>query len=232
MISIIIDSSVLSPEHFPHGASFRSLKYLGELGAITLYIPAIVHDEFESHLFEAYVNKISKSISGVKNIRNPLNQSFIENDLKEIQGELNKIKSVVVNDLETSFNDWLNSPNFIIKEIAPSHAKNVFTSYFKGKHPFKKIKNRNDLPDAFIWEVVCNLSETIGGPIHFITDDNGFKQSKIDIVYYSSNDEFVRTKEIQEILEEKIPDYIIGSLRELLLENIENIEDNIKRLFP
>jgi hypothetical protein len=42
--------------------------------------------------------------------------------------------------------------------------------YFGGAGPFTSTKNRNDIPDSFIWQAVCDLADN-KERVHFIAND-------------------------------------------------------------
>lgn len=63
--------------------------------------------------------------------------------------------------------------NTIILPIDSSHGELVMNSYFSGEIPFKNLKNRSDIPDAFIYQSIKDLLKT-KEKILFISQDKGF----------------------------------------------------------
>ena len=72
---------------------------------------------------------------------------------------------------------FLDGLRVVRHEIAPSHANEVFDLYFAGSPPFKKARNRNDLPDAFIFVAIRDSALTTQDRVHVIVPDNMLAQA-------------------------------------------------------
>jgi len=89
-------------------------------------------------------------------------------------------------------------------QVAPTHGRKVFDAYFRGEPPFKGLKNREDIPDAFIWHVVDDVAKELQrdfGPtakLHVVSQDkrlaSAFKAIQ-GVECFESLDVFVTTAE-------------------------------------
>lgn len=59
--------------------------------------------------------------------------------------------------------------------IANEHGSRVMAGYFKGSSPFSGIKNRQDIPDAFVYETVVDLAPN-GPTIVAVTSDGNLRK--------------------------------------------------------
>ena len=102
------------------------------------------------------------------------------------------------------FEGWLKDLNAAESAMTIEDTQVAFDAYFEGKPPFKKIKSREDIPDAFIWQAVKRLAKTYK-ELHFIVADKTLRaaaEALDGITAYATLDEFVQTEECQAALEE------------------------------
>jgi hypothetical protein len=95
--------------------------------------------------------------------------------------------------------------------------------YFAGRPPFKAVKNRNDIPDGFIWQCVLDIAQECGR-VHLITHDEGlFAAAKGDsrVVAHRTLDQFVQSGECQSAIKK------LGS--KILEENIERAHSLLRQ---
>ena len=103
---------------------------------------------------------------------------------------------------EAEFGGWLNAVNATESKIILNDAQGAFNGYFDGAPPFKSIKNREDIPDAFIWQAVMRLASE-HKDLHFVVGDNTLRAAADDhegITTYAKLDEFIQIDECQESL--------------------------------
>ena len=101
------------------------------------------------------------------------------------------------------FEAWLKDLNAIESTMTVEDTQVAFDAYFEGTPPFKKVKSREDIPDAFIWEAVKRLAKT-HKELHFVVADNTLRAAAEDwngITAYATLDEFIQTEECQAALE-------------------------------
>lgn len=96
--------------------------------------------------------------------------------------------------------EWAKHNDATLHPLQPHHGETVLKAYFQGLPPFKETKNRNDIPDAFIWQTVLELCVRYG-KIHFIVKDGGLFQACRDteqIIPHSSLKTFFQHPEVKE----------------------------------
>ncbi len=103
---------------------------------------------------------------------------------------------------EAKFTEWLGDVNAVEVKITLEDAQGAFTGYFDGAPPFKSIKNREDIPDAFIWQAVKRLAAEHKN-LHFVVSDNTLRaaaDNHPEITTYAKLDEFIQIDECQNSL--------------------------------
>jgi hypothetical protein len=83
-------------------------------------------------------------------------------------------------------------------------AQGAFNGYFDGEAPFKNMKNREDVPDAVIWQAVKRLGSE-HRHIHFVVGDKRLRAAADHhdgITTYARLDEFIQIDECQDALKE------------------------------
>lgn len=67
---------------------------------------------------------------------------------------MSKVEGDVSNLSEGKISELLDLLGANILEVQEHHGAIVIKSYFKGGAPFKKVKNKEDFPDAFILDII------------------------------------------------------------------------------
>ncbi|MFN3967752.1 PIN domain-containing protein [Flavobacterium sp.] len=173
-MNIAIDSSILSRDRKLDGFDIRLLKKLSQLKLIQLHIPWIVYQEIISQNFME-ADKVLETMSRDLINIDKKGISFKEQIFfKKIATEINEID--VRQSILNHWQEFLDESNAIIHEINDSHGKKVMLSYFEGKSPFPSIKSKKDIPDAFIFEAITSISQSIN-PLFFVVHDKNLRDS-------------------------------------------------------
>jgi hypothetical protein len=165
---IILDSSVLKKNHLLSIGFGVWLVKLAEKKQIELHIPYVVKNEILTQFEKSYASNTTFAFDQFSKLirKNDLDNAF----LKKLDDIEKTVSSILKAKFEKLFN-FYNSSIFKIDPIEEADAINAFQNYFQGKGAFSQVKNREDLPDAFIYEVVRRLSSD--GPIIVLSDDSG-----------------------------------------------------------
>lgn len=152
---VILDTSVLKKNVFLSTGDGVWLLKLAEKKLIELYLPFIVKHEILSQFEKSYAENTSFAFDQFSKLirKNEINEA-LNKSLNSIQKEVDSIFEAK----KKSLHDFYNSKTFEIAEIHKDDAINVFNNYFKGAGNFTEAKNRKDIPDAFIFEVVKRLA--------------------------------------------------------------------------
>ena len=104
--------------------------------------------------------------------------------------------------LTEEFEEWMKSLGATEHPVKPAHGEKVAEAYFNELPPFRGVKNRNDFPDAFIWQTILDLAAA-HNPLHVVATDKGMYKpaAKIDsIKAFTKLEEFIATDECQKAL--------------------------------
>ena len=158
-IEVILDTEVLRRDPSRRKGPFRALTRLSKTGNIRIHIPEIAVREFLTD----QQSKLRSAIDKTKNSLNELSKYPIPQELRESLknsfGFLSQTESETFQAIKHSFDQWCTNSNVSIEIVKNDHARKMFDAYFTGSPPFKRIKNREDIPDAFIWSSVCELCQ-------------------------------------------------------------------------
>ncbi|MBE8715763.1 PIN domain-containing protein [Cellvibrio polysaccharolyticus] len=177
-IPLILDSSVFRQVPKLNSQLFKEIVKYTRVGIYKIYIPEIVEKEYISWIKgeaqSSYDNVVKATQLLHKYYESPkiLGFDFTFNATASIAAnEINGILKKVIN----NWNDFKVNTNASIIPILPEHGKLVMDAYFDGATPFDKIKNRVDIPDAFIYfgiKEILNISEKVV----FVTGDKRFSE--------------------------------------------------------
>jgi hypothetical protein len=196
MLHVLLDTNILRQDPQRKSVSFQFLGRLGHSGDLVIHIPYVVWMEFISHWGEEYVEQIQaieKRYSEI--VKKPLPTELKEDLIKQSSALISSIPEVR-SWLKHKLTEWCDYVGAEIHEICPHHGEKVLDAYFEGKLPFKKKKNRNDFPDAFIFESIKDLANHVD-LLNVVITDKRLRDAceKIDNVKtFERLDDFVRLK--------------------------------------
>jgi rRNA-processing protein FCF1 len=219
MIHVVLDTNVLRSHFTSRTKGFDALTSLGKSGLIQLHIPYIVEKEYISQLSKQEKDKFDNASSSLNSLKRShfvsrTNESFF----KETISKLSKLEKSAVSNIEQKFASWIKTSKAIVHNIKTNHAERVFEKYFKGVKPFSQLKNRSDIPDAFIYEVIKDISQS-EKDIHVICNDKNLRESfsnDANITTYESLDHFIKASSCQDLLlEQKVSTHIADIIIDL-----------------
>jgi hypothetical protein len=126
----------------------------------------------------------------------------------------------------------------IILQTKNHHGINVINDYFEGNPPFKNKKNRDDFPDAFIYQCVKDLIRKDVYEIHCITNDNNFGEALLKlnrVQVYKSINNFLKSETlasaIKAIKEELEWNETLAVLKPLMPSLSDEIKNRLEELY-
>lgn len=241
-IHLVIDTNILkSKPHYKE--EYKALQRLIEKNIIILYLHYIVKEEYRTQIEKPYLESLKHIQENLNKLVNMYhsNKETIESILCSVNNLKNDITTKIKDDIQDNFDNKLQARYL---DIQPNDVNAVFERYFAGFPPFKIQKDRKNIPDAFIFVSLLKMVNE-NKNIVFITNDNNFTESVKDINDNNSNkidtfksiDEFLQTKEIEEILvtkdsQEKIKEFIETIQSKHIIEYIFSDDlDNPFRLY-
>ena len=199
MIHLVIDTTAFRNDPARKKAAFRSLKRLAEAGEIRLHVPRVVIEEFLSQQIEQYVAGLSEIRTLVVKFKKKHAPDVVREVLDNTDQQLSRLKEELVAFARTDFDQWVREAGAEVHGIAESHGKRVMDAYFSGAMPFREKKRREDIPDAFIWQVVLDLVES-RGEVHVVSKDGTIKtasEAHASIVWFGTVEEFIASDTCQ-----------------------------------
>jgi hypothetical protein len=199
MIHLVIDTTAFRNDPARKKAAFRSLKRLAEAGEIRVHVPHVVMEEFLSQQIEQYVAGLSEIRTLVVKFKKKHVPDVAREVLDNTDQQLNRLKEELVAFARTDFDQWVRETGAEVHGITESHGKRVIDAYFSGALPFREKKRREDIPDAFIWQVVLDLVESLG-EVHVVSGDGAIKtasEAHASIVCFGTVDEFIASDTCQ-----------------------------------
>ncbi len=175
-ISIMLDTSIYKQTPKLNSELFKRFIKYSQIGFFKLYISEIIENEYitwiKKESQDAHENVVKSTEALNKFYEKPdffgLNLRY--NITAEIaQTQINEILKKVLE----NWNTYKKETKAIVIPIHDTDGKQVMNAYFNGSKPFKAVKNRLDIPDAFIYFAIIRILKTVDKMV-FITRDKDF----------------------------------------------------------
>lgn len=175
-VYVVFDSTSLWNAFVANSSlAFRTLSALGAKNLIRLCVPEIVVRECTSQTAERVSEFEQIARRNVAALR-----KLSPGDIQAKFDTLEQLLSAHAAELKGAFRDrihtWIKEARVIVIPIRGHHGNQVIAAYFDGSAPFKKAKNRDDFPDAFIWQALVDLATNETRDIQFISNDAALQQ--------------------------------------------------------
>lgn len=175
-IPIVIDTSLYKQVPKLNSELFLELIKYCRMDRFKLYIPSVVELEYltwiQKEAQDAFDSVAKASESLTKFYEPPRFFDF----MTQFDITINTAKSHIDGVLEKVNSNWQRfkkETNAIVLPIRDHHGGMVMDAYFRGSKPFKNLKNRNDIPDAFIYFSLLDLLQQ-EEEILFVSSDKHF----------------------------------------------------------
>lgn len=227
MLHVVLDTSIYTGNPRRSSPPFWALMRLAKASAVKLYISEITTREFASQQREKVETPLKEVVASLKRLRKANAVDKFNTFANSTIAAAEAMSSNAAPESAKEFAKWLK--DLKVSEIAMTleDAQGAFEAYFAGEPPFKSTKNREDIPDAFIWQAVQRLAKT-QERLYFVVNDGALretaKQCK-NIATYAKLDEFIQAKECQDALKAISAD-------ENRDKNRERIEDRFPHILP
>jgi len=204
MIHIVADTTVYRADPKRGKAAFRALTRLAAGRHLTLHIPEIVRREFISQQQEQYSKHIKTLSALMHHLNRLLLPGLVDDFVQATTDRLTSMDSVLQTFCEEEFNDWASKVSAELHPIQESHGAKIVEAYFTGMPPFREAKRREDFPDAFLWQVICDLAEVYES-LHIVSADKGIidaARSLDGVISFESLEDFVASELVQDLLKQ------------------------------
>lgn len=238
MIHVVIDSSIYRRDPRRVKAAFTALERLAVAGLVKIHIPRVVFKEFVSQQEAEYATHLKKVEDALRSLQAMLLRDGAVADAQAITSQADAPKRHIDGYAAEEFTAWAGRVSATIHPITSGHGKAVMDDYFRGAPPFKVAKNRQDIPDSFIWRTVLDLKGA-HGELSVIVGDRAVREacnSATGVTSYDSLEDFLKSPRCQQLIKKESTDRLTGILTLVLdrqsgLVN-QAIEDALIDLLP
>jgi len=199
MIHVLLDTSIYRNDPPRRRAGFQTLTKLCTAREITLYVPSIVKREFISHFANKGEAQLAETLAKVKKLSKAPASDETRGTVRKAVGALEALTGKYAEFIDSSFDHWLNEVHAEVRELRPECVSDVLDKYFTGGAPFKQIKDRDDFPDAFIWQIVNDVAAGLDELVVVVADNN-LREAVSAIAkvrVFENLDAFIESQEVQ-----------------------------------
>jgi hypothetical protein len=236
MIHVVFDTSIYRGKPRLDSPEFKALGYLAKNGCACIHVPYIVKHEFESYLYHEHVKKIDKTISSLSGLIAHKKANGLVPELSQSLETIKENKEELYEETKEEFSEWLDSVGAITYDFSDTEAQDALNAYFYGKAPLKQPKNKNDIPDSFIYQSVKSLHGKYGDSLHFVVNDGNLRSAcnADGVIAYEALSDFIAIDEAKACLKNALIEENKGTVFQHLLQfsqaNADKILDQIETL--
>ncbi len=229
MIHVALDTSIYRRKPRLDSPEFKALGYLAKKGCVHIHIPYIVEQEFESYLYHEHVKKIDKAINLLSEFISHRKANDLVPDLSKLLETIKGNKKELYEETKEEFIEWLDSVGATRYELSVSEAQEAMKAYFYGEAPLKQPKNRNDIPDSFIYQSIRSLHNEHKDSFHFVVNDGNLRSAcEADgVSVYNSLGEFIAIDEAKACLKNSLIEDNKGDVFQHLMHYVQSNTDKI-----
>ena len=212
---VAIDTSILDQDPQRKRAEFKALARLASAGEISIYIPDVVRKEFLSHQMEWCCERLERLHGAAKALSKRRLPKELEDACAALDGQHDSNRTAIDGMVSQEFDEWLQSIGGTVVPIGPHHSGAVVASYFQGSSPFKRVKERDGFPDAFIVEAMRDVL-IANGALHVVVADKMIRDAFVSVpgvFCYGSLKEFLVSPACQPLLK---PHYAATNFAKLI----------------
>lgn len=173
---IVIDTNIYHKDQARSKLPFLALSRLCKAGVVQLHIPYIVEREFQTHLVAGAKDKLEATQKGLEYLVQYEFDADRLNSMKAVLEHLLNQEKAVIGNVEASFVTWLGSVGAVRHSVSESNARAALEAYFLGTSPLTSPKVRADIPDAFIFQTIVELSK-VSAQLFVISADGKVAQA-------------------------------------------------------
>jgi len=228
MLHVVLDSTVFRQDPERTRSGFQTLGKLCEQHALALHIPSIVRREFISHRADMAERTLETTIRSVKELQRISDPAEAKAVVDRVLADLNNLTGSYAADIESRFDEWANANGASIEDVPADCLNDVLDQYFNGQGPFKKIKNREDFPDAFIWHTIRQLASH--HKLYVVSGDNNLRKAVAEIAnveVFDDLDALIESETIQQLFPDNFVRKNSNAILGLIEEHKQYLEDEL-----
>jgi hypothetical protein len=179
---------------------------------VQLHVPYVVKHEFlgqRKKEIQAQIKAIKVAAKEI--LSESAHETIVEYAEFCLQQGL-EVKAKLADYVDEEFSVWLAEGKAIDYDVAAHHGGQALKDYFDGAPPYKEIKNRNDIPDSFVWQTALDLRKE-HNPLHVVVNDGAIYKAAVKaegMLVYNELQQFTDSAECRSALLE-LEDEIVGA---------------------
>lgn len=203
MIHVVLDTNVYRSNPSMDNLHFHAIEKLALAGELKLHIPYVVLREFQTQQREHYSKDLAKAISGLSGLTKKSLDNAIASKLVTLKNDLENDSPGILSSAEDQIVQWAKNIGAELLPLSLDQTKEALEAYFQGKPPLKSIKNREDIPDSFIFQSILELNSAYK-EVHFVTGDSKILEAAktAKMLVHDSLATFVESQLIQDKLKD------------------------------
>lgn len=222
MIHVVIESNIYRSEGLNKSLNLALLKDMGNNNFVKIHIPWFVYKECVTESIKIGNEQFENAIKTINKISVHYRK---KNEIEEIQNKLTCLKNNVIDIEQKKWKDFIKISNAKLYNYDKEGSQQVFEDYFEGNPPFSALKARKDIPDAFIFQDIKKISQSVDN-VYVITNDQKFNKELEEKIpkttTYSSIDEFFKDPNFKSVKEEY--DKFLSEKEEAMKQNLLKLE--------
>lgn len=230
-MNIVIDSTEFKKDRGLNKADISLIKDMGAEEFIKLHIPYFVYRECSSSSI-ADLNTDLKQIQSTLNSleRKGMGKTDFES-AKKIEEEILKLEKNIEASNKELWDEFVSESKAELYDYDEKDSIAVFDAYFTGGKPFKSLKKRDDIPDAFIYATIKKISEK--EEVYLVSGDNNLREScdsLKNVTKFSSFEELYSDAEFEKLQKKydklKYNQRVVDA-KLILLDNKDSFDDAV-----
>lgn len=231
-IRVFIDTSALPGNISRPGAGFTRLIQLVKYGVVQVYLSDIVIKEWRSQRIDEYRELHSKAQSSFSRwLRHPWSNDLLKADIAQpVIEAMSTIEKDITFIAAENSNRFLKDLEVEVVAVEPLHGEKVIEAYFEGVLPFRRIKSREDFPDAFIFQAALELISNSEEPLYCIVSDRILQSTfggKQNFVTFDKISDFVKSEIILTAVRKIVPEQAWQEMLEQIKPRLSELTEQV-----
>lgn len=228
---LIIDSTEFKQDRGLNKENLTLIRGLGKEKLVSIHIPWFVYKESSS----SSVNDVKTELNTIMNQLKSFDRKGMDKEDYAKARNISEQVAVLYDNMNASneklWIEFIKESNSILHEYDAKDSISVFNAYFEGGKPFKSLKNREDIPDAFIYETIQKLAKNT--LVHLVSGDKNLREKcdgENNIVTHKGLDELLQNEEFKKIETEYRNRKITQKIEDnklLIIDNKDSIENAV-----
>lgn len=199
---IVIDSNIFYQDRNLSSPYFARLRELGRLELLTVHIPWVVYRECTTKSTFEIQTDLDRAIKSLDSAAQKGLDGPESSRIRDIAYLIQELRPKIQGSNSAVWWSFINESKAQLHDFNDHHAREVFAGYFDGDSPYKIAKNREDIPDAFIFQMVLELAAN--KKIYFLSGDKNLSGALAhleNVIVVESFRHFFEESDVKQLVE-------------------------------